>query len=71
MARSSWNGTITFGLVAVPVKVYSATEDRSIHFQQVHATDGARIQHKRICSKEGTRSPTSTRTPTASACGRS
>lgn len=53
MARSIWNGTIVFGLVAVPVKVHSATDDKTVHFRQVHEKDGARIQHKRICSKEG------------------
>ncbi len=52
MPRSIWNGTITFGLIAVPIKVHSATEDRSVHFHQVHAADGARIKQKRICSKE-------------------
>ncbi len=50
--RSIWNGTITFGLVNVPVKVYSATESKSIHFHQVHLADGARIEHRRICPKE-------------------
>src|SRR5207248_8121758 len=55
--RSIWNGTITFGLIAVPIKVHSATEDRSVHFHQVHATDGARIKQKRICSKEGKEVP--------------
>ena len=44
--RSIWNGTITFGLVNVPVKVYSATESKSIHFHQVHLNDGARIEHR-------------------------
>jgi DNA end-binding protein Ku len=53
MARSIWNGTITFGLTAVPIKVHSATEDKSVHFHQVHAKDGARIKQERICSKEG------------------
>ena len=57
MPRSIWNGTITFGLVAVPIKVHSATEDKSIHFHQVHAGDGARIKLKRICSKEGKEVP--------------
>jgi DNA end-binding protein Ku len=57
MPRSIWNGTIAFGLVAVPIKVHSATEDKGIHFHQVHATDGARIEHKRICSKEGKEVP--------------
>jgi DNA end-binding protein Ku len=52
MARSIWNGTITFGLIAVPIKVHSATEDKSVHFHQVHAADGSRIRQKRICSKE-------------------
>ncbi len=42
-----------FGLTAVPIKVYSATRDRAIHFRQIHEPDGGRIEHKRICSKEG------------------
>jgi DNA end-binding protein Ku len=57
MARSIWNGTITFGLTAVRIKVHSATEDKSVHFHQVHAKDGARIKQKRICSKEGKEVP--------------
>jgi DNA end-binding protein Ku len=57
MARSIWNGTITFGLIAVPVKVNSATEDKSVHFHQVHAADGSRIKQKRICSKENKEVP--------------
>ena len=39
--RSIWKGSIAFGLVNVPVKVYSATEDHDIKFHQVHAKDGA------------------------------
>ncbi len=50
--RSIWNGTIAFGGVFVPVKVHSATEDRSVHFHEVHIDDEARIEHKRICPKE-------------------
>ncbi len=57
MPRSIWNGTITFGLIAVPVKVHSATESHTIHFHQVHEKDGARIKQKRICSKEGKEVP--------------
>src|SRR5215208_6204864 len=53
MPRSIWNGTIAFGLVAVPVKVYSATESHTIHFREVHAKDGSRIEHRRICPKDG------------------
>ncbi|HWF24586.1 MAG TPA: Ku protein [Solirubrobacteraceae bacterium] len=57
MARSIWNGTITFGLTAVPVKVHSAVEDKSVRFHQVHAKDGARIKQKRVCAKEGKEVP--------------
>jgi DNA end-binding protein Ku len=52
MPRSIWNGTITFGLVNVPIKLYSATESKTVHFHEVHAKDGARIEHRRICPKE-------------------
>jgi DNA end-binding protein Ku len=57
MPRSIWNGTITFGLTAVPVKVHSAVEDQGVHFHQVHAGDGGRIKQVRICSKEGKEVP--------------
>jgi DNA end-binding protein Ku len=57
MPRSIWNGTITFGLTAVPIKVHSAVEDHGVHFHQVHAKDGARIKQVRICSKEGKEVP--------------
>jgi DNA end-binding protein Ku len=52
MPRSIWNGTITFGLVAVPIKVYSATESKTVHFREVHAKDGSRVEHRRICPKD-------------------
>jgi DNA end-binding protein Ku len=52
MAKSIWNGTITFGMVNVPVKLYSATESKTVHFSEVHAKDGAKIEHRRICPKE-------------------
>jgi DNA end-binding protein Ku len=57
MPRSIWNGSITFGLSVVPIKVHSAIEDHGIHFHQVHAKDGARIKQERICSKEGKKVP--------------
>ena len=50
--RSIWNGTITFGIVNVPIKLYSATESKTIHFHEVHKRDGARLVHRRICPKE-------------------
>lgn len=51
--RSIWKGSIAFGLVNVPVKVYSATEDHDIRFHQVHARDGGRIKYNRVCSECG------------------
>jgi len=47
--RSIWKGAITFGLVNVPVKVYSATEDHDIALHQVHDKDGGRIKYQRRC----------------------
>src|SRR3954468_19879650 len=55
--KSIWNGTISFGAVFVPVKGHSAAEEKTVHFQEVHVDDGARIEHKRICSKEGKEVP--------------
>jgi DNA end-binding protein Ku len=51
MPRSIWNGTITFGLVNVPIKLFTATESKSVRFNEVHAKDGARIEHRRICER--------------------
>ena len=47
--RAIWKGAITFGLVNVPVKVYSATEDHDIPLHQVHDKDGGRIRYQRRC----------------------
>jgi DNA end-binding protein Ku len=44
---------VAFGLVNVPVKVYSATEERDIRFHQVHEADGGRIRYKRVCELDG------------------
>jgi DNA end-binding protein Ku len=51
--RSIWKGAITFGLVNVPVKVYSATEDHDVPMHQVHDKDGGRIRYQRICEIDG------------------
>lgn len=51
--RSIWKGSLVFGLVNVPVAVYSATEDKDIKFNQVHATDGGRIRYSRVCEACG------------------
>jgi DNA end-binding protein Ku len=57
MPRSIWNGTISFGLAHVPIKLYSATESKTVSFREVHLSDGAPIEHRRLCSKEGKEVP--------------
>lgn len=57
MPRSIWKGAISFGLVTIPVKLYSATEQKDISFHQVHAEDGGRIKYKRVCEKDGEEIP--------------
>src|SRR6201994_3459192 len=52
MPRSLWNGTIAFGAVAVPIKLYSAVAPKTVHFREVHLEDGARIEHRTFCAKE-------------------
>ena len=51
--RAIWTGAITFGLVNVPVKVYSATEDHDVPLHQVHDEDGGRIRYQRRCEIDG------------------
>lgn len=51
--RSIWKGSLAFGLVNVPIKVYSATEDHDIRFHQVHRADGGRIKYRRVCEADG------------------
>jgi DNA end-binding protein Ku len=52
MARAIWSGTISFGLLNVPVKLYSAVARRSISLREIRGSDGARIRHRRVA--EGT-----------------
>src|SRR6476659_7795020 len=51
--RSIWKGAVSFGLVSIGVKLFSATEEKDIRFHQVHRTDGGRIKYKRTCSVDG------------------
>jgi DNA end-binding protein Ku len=51
--RAIWKGAVTFGLVNVPVKLYSATEDHDVPLHQVHDADGGRIRYKRVCEVDG------------------
>jgi DNA end-binding protein Ku len=51
--KTIWKGAISFGLVTIPVRVYGATEAKSLRFHQLHAPDGGRIRYKRVCSVDG------------------
>ena len=57
MARPIWSGSISFGLVSVPVKLFSATSPKEVRFHMLHDKDGARIQQKRVCSADGQEVP--------------
>jgi DNA end-binding protein Ku len=51
--RSIWKGAISFGLVTIPVKLYSATEAKDVSFHQVRRSDGSRIKYKRVAAVDG------------------
>src|SRR5689334_51924 len=53
MPRSIWSGAISFGLVNVPVKLFSAVSRKNVRFHQLHDKDGVRIQQKRVCPADG------------------
>ena len=53
MARAIWTGSVSFGLVNVPVALYSATEDKTIHFNQFEAGTSDRIRYKRVNERTG------------------
>jgi DNA end-binding protein Ku len=51
--RSIWKGSVSFGLVSIGVKLYSATEERDVSFHQVRRSDGSRIRYKRVAEADG------------------
>ena len=55
--QAIWKGAISFGMVTIPIKVYSATEEKDISFRQVHTADGGRIRYKRVCQECGDEVP--------------
>ena len=57
MAKTIWKGAISFGLVTIPIRVYTATEEKSFKFNQLHAKDQGRIKMKRTCSVCGEEVP--------------
>ena len=57
MPRAIWSGSISFGLVNAPVKMYSAIDEHSLELHLVHEKDGARIGYEKVCKKEGKEVP--------------
>ena len=51
--RAIWKGAVSFGLVSIPVKLYTATEEKDVSFHQVHREDGGRVRYKRVCQLDG------------------
>jgi DNA end-binding protein Ku len=57
MARAIWSGSISFGLLNVPVKLYSAVSKKSVSFRELRASDGSRVRHKRVAENDGEEVP--------------
>lgn len=57
MSRPCWVGSLSFGLIHVPVRLYPAVEPRRVKFHLLHDADGGRIQQKRVCSADGEEVP--------------
>jgi DNA end-binding protein Ku len=57
MARAIWSGAISFGLVNVPVRLFTAVSRKTVRFHQLHESDGVRIQQKRVCPADGEEVP--------------
>ncbi|MEU5168916.1 Ku protein [Streptomyces mutomycini] len=57
--RSIWNGSVSFGLVTIPVKLMNATENHAISFRQIHLSDGGRIRYRKVCELDEEEVPAS------------
>jgi DNA end-binding protein Ku len=55
--RTMWKGAISFGLVSIPIRMYPATEEKSLKFNQLHEPDGGRVRYKRVCALDGEEVP--------------
>ena len=53
MPRALWKGAVSFGLVTIPIKVFTATEEKDVSFNMLHKTDNARVRLQRVCSEDG------------------
>jgi DNA end-binding protein Ku len=57
MPRTMWKGAISFGLVSIPIRVFPATEEKTLRFNQLHDKDGGRIKYQRVCAVCGEEVP--------------
>jgi DNA end-binding protein Ku len=57
MPRAIWSGSVSFGLLNVPVKLYSAVSKKSVSFRELRAEDGSRVRHKRVAEADGEEVP--------------
>src|SRR5690348_17809790 len=57
MARAIWSGSISFGLLNVPVKLYSAVSKQTVRFREIREGDGSRVKHKRVAESDGKEVP--------------
>jgi DNA end-binding protein Ku len=57
MPRAIWSGSISFGLLNVPVKLYSATSKQNVRFKELREGDGSRVRHKRVAEEDGKEVP--------------
>ncbi|MGW3622520.1 non-homologous end joining protein Ku [Streptomyces sp. NPDC000880] len=55
--RATWSGLIQFGMVAIPVRLYAATEEHPVRLHEIHTADGSRVEHRRFCRAEGREIP--------------
>ncbi|MET7621776.1 non-homologous end joining protein Ku [Streptomyces sp. NPDC001450] len=55
--RATWSGLIQFGMVALPVRLYAATEEHPVRLHEIHTADGSRVEHRRFCKAENREIP--------------
>ncbi|MGG7568844.1 Ku protein [Streptomyces sirii] len=55
--RATWSGLIQFGMVALPIRLYAATEEHAVRLHEIHTKDGSRVEHQRFCRAEGREIP--------------
>jgi DNA end-binding protein Ku len=57
MPRAIWSGSISFGLVNIPIKLYAAVSRKTVHFNQLDSRTGARVKHKKVSAADGEEVP--------------